>query len=158
MRTCKKKKKKKFELYCRTWHFKNWKANKETAKLSLHTELCKFPFRSSVKEASLHKNLHCTLHYCWPFCKKPENTQRQASLQTHLKAAVHVWNENKGIGSLLSKNYQSGMDKQQVPDSFSACSIPVSNASSQLVFKLGTKTQIQKLVTFNANLFSCMDM
>lgn len=61
-------------------------------------------------------------------------------------------------GGLLSKNYQSGVDKQQVPDSFSACSISVSNTSGQLVFKLGTKTQIQKLVTFNANLFSCMDM
>lgn len=42
-------------------------------------------------------------------------------------------------GGLLSKNYLYGMDKQQVPDSFSVCSIPDINNLNQPIFKLGVR-------------------
>lgn len=43
------------------------------------------------------------------------------------------------VGGLLSKNYLYGMDKQQVPDCFSICSISVINNLNQSFFKLGVR-------------------
>jgi len=42
-------------------------------------------------------------------------------------------------GGLLSKNYLYSRDKQQVPDSFSVCSISIINNLNPSVFKLGAK-------------------